>query len=129
MEFTSKKKLSIGQKIERIRTYRGFKQEYLAAKLGVSQQQVSKIEQQEEIEESLLKQIAEVLGVSPEVIENFDDEKITQVINNQYNFYNTEVKDNATHNFIFNPLEKIAELYERLLTSEREKNELLKNQS
>lgn len=123
----NKKPLSIGQKVERIRTFRGFKQEYLASKLGVSQQTVSKIEQQEEIEEDLLKQIAEALGVTPEVIKNFDEDKITYIINHQYNIYNNEIKDNATNNFVFNPIEKIAELYERLLTTEREKNELLKN--
>jgi len=122
----NKKPLSIGQKVERIRTFRGFKQEYLASKLGVSQQTVSKIEQQEEIEDDLLKQIAEALGVTPEVIKNFDEDKITYIINHQYNIYNNEIKDNATNNFVFNPIEKIAELYERLLKTEREKNELLK---
>lgn len=123
-----KKPLSMGQKVERIRVFRGIKQEFLANKLGVSQPQVSKIEQQDEIEESLLNQIAEILGVTPETIKNFDEENLTYHINNQYNFYNTEIKDNATNNFVFNPIEKIAELYERLLDSEREKNELLKNQ-
>jgi len=122
----NKKPLSLGQKIERVRTFRGFKQEYLASKLGVSQQTVSKIEQQEEIEEALLEQIAEALGVTPEVIKNFDDDKITYIINHQYNIYNNEIKDNATNNFVFNPIEKIAELYERLLKTEREKNELFK---
>ena len=122
----NKKPLSLGQKVERIRMFRGFKQEYLASKLGVSQQTVSKIEQQEEIEENLLRQIAEALGVTPEVIRNFDEDKITYVINHQYNIYNNEIKDNATNNFVFNPIEKIAELYERLLKTEREKNELLK---
>ncbi len=125
----NKKPLSIGQKVERIRTFRGFKQEYLASKLGVSQQTVSKIEQQEEIEEDLLKQIAEALGVTPEVIRNFDEDKITYHINNVYDVHDFEIKDNG--NFIaqqVNPIEKIAELYERLLQSEREKLELLKNQ-
>ena len=125
----NKKPLSIGQKVERIRTFRGFKQEYLASKLGVSQQTVSKIEQQEEIEEALLKQIAEALGVTPELIKNFDDDKITYHINNVYDVHDFEIKDNG--NFIaqqVNPIEKIAELYERLLQSEREKLELLKNQ-
>lgn len=126
METTAKRTLTLGQKIERIRSFRGFKQEFLAAKLGVSQQQISKLEQQENIEDHMLNQIAEALGVTPEFIRDFDDEKITQVINHQYNFYNTEIKDNATNNFVFNPIEKIAELYERLLSSEREKNELLK---
>ncbi len=125
----NKKPLSLGQKVERIRMFRGFKQEYLASKLGVSQQTVSKIEQQEEIEEDLLRQIAEALGVTPEVIRNFDDDKITYHINNVYDVHDFEIKDNG--NFIaqqVNPIEKIAELYERLLQSEREKLELLKSQ-
>lgn len=128
----TRKPLSIGQKVERIRMFRGIKQEYLASKLGISQPQVSKIEQQEEIEEDLLKQIADILGVTPEAIKNFDDEKITYNINNYYDIHDIEIKDNASSNFVaqqFNPIEKITELYERLLTSEREKIELLKGKS
>lgn len=128
----TRKPLSIGQKVERIRMFRGIKQEYLASKLGISQPQVSKIEQQEEIEEDLLKQIADILGVTPEAIKNFDDEKITYNINNYYDIHDIEIKDNASSNFVaqqFNPIGKITELYERLLTSEREKIELLKGKS
>jgi transcriptional regulator with XRE-family HTH domain len=128
----TKKSLNIGQKIERVRLFRGIKQEYLASKLGVSQPQISKIEKQDEIEEELLKQIADILGVSPEVIKNFDDEKITYNINNYYDIHDIEIKDNASSNFVaqqFNPIDKITELYERLLNSEREKNELLKEKS
>ena len=128
----TRKPLSIGQKVERIRMFRGIKQEYLASRLGISQPQVSKIEQQEEIEEDLLKQIADILGVTPESIKNFDDEKITYNINNYYDIHDIEIKDNASNNFVaqqFNPIEKITELYERLLTSEREKIELLKGKS
>lgn len=128
----TRKPLSMGQKVERIRMFRGIKQEYLANKLGISQPQVSKIEQQEEIEESLLKQIAEVLGVTPEAIKNFDDDRITYTINNFYDIHDIEIKDNASSNFVaqqFNPVEKITELYERLLNSEREKAELLKGKT
>ncbi|WCT13458.1 helix-turn-helix domain-containing protein [Mucilaginibacter jinjuensis] len=124
----SKQRLSMGQKVERIRNFRGIKQEYMANRLGISQSQVSKIEQEEEIGDELLKQIAEILGVTPEAIKNFDDEKITYNINNYYDIHDIEIKDNASSNFVaqqFNPLEKITELYERLLTSEREKLELL----
>jgi transcriptional regulator with XRE-family HTH domain len=128
----TKKSLSIGQKVERIRMFRGIKQEYLASRLGISQPQVSKIEQQEEIEEELLKQIADILGVTTEAIKNFDEEKVTYNINNYYDIHDIEIKDNASNNFVaqqFNPIEKITELYERLLTSEREKIELLKGKS
>lgn len=128
---SSKKRLSIGQKVERIRLFRGVKQEYVANKLGISQQQYSKIEQQEKIEDDVLEKIAEILGVTMETIKNFDDDKVTYNINNFYDIHDIEIKDNASSNFVaqqFNPIEKINELYERLLASEREKIEILKNQ-
>ena len=58
----------VGRNLQRIRVYLGMKQEALAADLGVNQQIISKIEKQEEIEEGFLKRIAEVLGISEEVI-------------------------------------------------------------
>ena len=105
--------------------YFGVKQEALAADLGITQQEVSKIEQQEEIEEEVLSQIANVLGVSSEVIRDFDVERAIYNINN--------IRDNTFEQGAtsiaqqFNPIEKIIELYERLLQSEREKVDLLKN--
>lgn len=132
----TRKPLSMGQKVERIRMFRGIKQEYLANKLGISQPQVSKIEQQEEIEENLLTQIAEILGVSTETIKNFDEDKVTYNISNLYHIHDNEfkihdneMKDNASGSFNaqqFNESEKIIELYERLLKSERELMELRK---
>lgn len=124
MTESTKPPLTIGQKVERIRMFKGLKQEYVASRLGISQPQFSKIEQSDKIEEQLLKQIAEILEVTPQAIENFEDEKVTYIINHQYNFHHTEIKDNASSNFIFNPIEKITELYERLLVSEKEKASL-----
>jgi len=105
--------------------YFGIKQEALAADLGMSQQEVSKIEQQEEIEEEVLTKIADVLGVSPEVIRDFDVERAIYNINNIRD--NTFEQGSTSIAQQFNPLEKIIELYERLLQSERDKVDLLKN--
>ena len=69
----------VGRNLQRIRVYLGMKQEALAADLGVNQQIISKIEKQEEIEEGFLKRIAEVLGISEEVIKDFDVEKFSEV--------------------------------------------------
>jgi transcriptional regulator with XRE-family HTH domain len=106
--------------------YFGVKQEALAADLGISQQDVSKIEQQEEIDEGMLSQIAGVLGVSSEVIRDFDVERAIYNINNSYS--DATIAEGSTAVVLqINPIEKIVELYERLLKSEREKIELLKN--
>ncbi|TWI77939.1 helix-turn-helix protein [Lacibacter cauensis] len=124
MEKTSKR--HIGRNVQRMRIYFGIKQETLANELDMSQQAVSKLEQQEEIEPALLKKISEVIGVSPEMIENFDADKAIYNINN-YNYPDATISEGATAIVQqINPVEKIVELYERLLKSEREKIELLK---
>jgi len=107
----------LGRKISRIRELRGMKQDALAAELGISQQAVSKLEQSEEIEDSTLEKVAKALGVTSEGIKHFTEETI---FNNINNFHDNSIQNN------FNPIEKIVELYERLLASEREKVEILK---
>jgi transcriptional regulator with XRE-family HTH domain len=118
---TATKPNHIGRKISRIRELRGMKQETLAEELGISQQAVSKIEQSEKIEEEKLEQIANVLGVTKEGIEKFSDEAILNIISNTFTS-----NDSSTINAInvqpnFNPLDKVVELYERLLQAEKEK--------
>lgn len=125
----------IGRNVQRVRMYFGIKQEALAADLGISQPEVSKIENQDEIEEGLLSQIANALGVSSELIRGFDVEKAIYNINNirdntfeQGSTSIAQFEQGATSIAPqINPLDKIVELYERLLQSEREKIDLLKN--
>src|ERR1700761_8483947 len=114
--------LHIGRKINRIRELRGMKQEALAAELGISQQMVSKIEQSEKVEDEVLEKIASALGVSAEGIKKFSEEAVFTNISNTFNDTSYLI------NYQFNPVEKIVELYERLLASEREKIEMLKSQ-
>ena len=114
-----------GKNVQRVRVYFGVKQEALATELGISQQAISKIEKQEEIEEEVLSKIAEVLGVSPELIKNFDEERAVYNINNNSFRDNTFQEGASAIAQQFNPVEKIVELYERLLKSEREKIEIL----
>ena len=119
------RKRHTGRNVQRVRMYFGVKQEALAADLGITQQEVSKIEQQEEIDEEMLSQIANVLGVSSEVIRDFDVERAIYNINNIRDNTFEQGATSIAQQFI--PIEKIIELYERLLQSEREKVDLLKN--
>lgn len=102
----------IGRKISRIRELRGMKQEALAQVLGVSQQTVSNFENSEEVEESRLGEIATALGVTLEGLKHFTEES---VFNNINNFHDNAIQNN------FNPIEKVIELYERLLQAEKDK--------
>jgi transcriptional regulator with XRE-family HTH domain len=119
--------LHIGRKISKIRELRGMKQEGLASLMGVSQQSISKIEQSEEVEDLALERIAEALGVTAEAIKNFSEESVFNYFNN---FSDNSINQGpiGSNNICnFNPIEKVVELYERLLASEREKIELMKN--
>ncbi|RZK53354.1 MAG: XRE family transcriptional regulator [Pedobacter sp.] len=118
-------KMHLGRKISRIRELRGMKQEALATELGISQQAISKLEQSEEIEDSTLEKIASALGLPTDAIRNFNEEAVFNIIGNTFT---DSSSNNNNYLCTINPLEKIIELYERLLASEREKSELMKKQ-
>ena len=119
----------IGRKISRIRELRGMKQEALAEALNISQQAVSKIEQSEDIEDGKLEEIAKVLGVTKEGIENFSEEAVFNIINNTYNNTSSDnstlIASSVNYQPNFNTTEKLVELYERLLKAEKDKIEYL----
>src|SRR5690606_40467783 len=102
---TATKPNHIGRKISRIRELRGMKQETLSEELGISQQAVSNLEQSGKIEDHKLEQIAKVLGVTKEGIENFSEES---VFNNINNFNDNSVNNGPlnNHHCTFNPLDK-----------------------
>jgi transcriptional regulator with XRE-family HTH domain len=119
---TATKQKHIGRNISRIRELRGMKQEALAIAIGVSQQSVSNIEGSETIDETVLEKISAVLNVSAESIKQFSEEAVFNIINNTF----TDSSSN-NNNYLcsINPLDKILELYERLLQAEKDKIDYL----
>ncbi|MBD3584109.1 helix-turn-helix domain-containing protein [Flavobacterium selenitireducens] len=115
----STKQNHIGRKISRIRELRGMKQEALADFLGISQQAISSIENSQDVDDNKLSQIASALGVTKEGIKQFSEEAVFNIINNTFTDYSSNNNNYLCH---INPLEKIVELYERLVETEREKN-------
>lgn len=111
----------IGRNISRIRELKGMKQEALATAIGVSQQSVSNIEASETIEEEKLVEVAKALGVSVEAIKNFSEENVI----NYFNTFNDSQGNFGSSNCTFNPLDKVVELYERLVQAEKDKVEYL----
>lgn len=116
--------LSKGQKIEQIRKLMGISQTELGKRLAISKQAVSKMERTEKISRNRLDSIATVLDISADAIEDFTQEKIEFHIRNMY--------DNSTayaHNFECSnsPIDKVIELYERLLQLEKDKVQILKD--
>lgn len=119
----SETKQHIGRKIVRIRELRGMKQGALASAIGVSQQTISRIEQSESIDDEKLAEIAAALEVSVEAIKNFSEDAAINHMNNIHNNHDNSV--NAVVYYQMSPIDKITELYERLLESERKKCEML----
>lgn len=120
-------KIHHGRNIKRFREMMGIKQEALAFSLGPdwSQKKISLLEQKEEVEEELLRQVGEILRIPVEAFQNFDEEQAITVISSTFNDNSSVVSKNP----IFNPIdqliklhdEKIA-LYERML---KEKDEMM----
>ncbi|MRX41095.1 helix-turn-helix domain-containing protein [Flavobacterium sp. LC2016-23] len=124
---TATKPNHIGRKISRIRELKDMKQEALAQALGTNQQAVSIMENSETIDEEKLVEVAKALGVSVEAIKNFSEEA---VFNYFHNYYDTKDSvfnsgSHSTNHCNFNPLDKVVELFERLVQSEKEKVEYL----
>lgn len=118
-----------GRNVKRIREILGIKQETLAIDLGLSQQAISSLEQKETLDVSTLEKVAKTLGVTAEAIKNFNDEAAINFFNT-FNDNSVSVNQGTTENnnyqCTFNPFDKIVELYEALLRSEREKIEMLR---
>lgn len=118
-----------GRNVKRFREMLGIKQEGLALELGEdwNQRKISLLEQKEVIEEDLLAEVARVLKVPVEAIKNFDEEAAVNVISNTASFENCNQPAFFNFHPSFNPIDKIVELYEALVKSEKEKVELLQN--
>ncbi|PTX14717.1 DNA-binding XRE family transcriptional regulator [Pontibacter mucosus] len=136
METAARKQpIHLGDHVRRMRTALGVKQAALATELGTTQQNISRIEQEEEVDDMTLERIAKALGVTAEAIKNFTEEGTVFHIQNMHDHSSAGagVGNCNQHTFNFNAVEKIIELYDALLKSEREKVELLerllKNQS
>ena len=121
---TAIKPKHIGRNISRIRELKDMKQDALAFALGITQQTISNIENSETVDEHSLVEIANALGVSVEAIKNFSDEAVFSYFNN---FYDNSQGANFgyNNNCTFNPLDKVVELYERLVQAEKDKVEYL----
>jgi transcriptional regulator with XRE-family HTH domain len=84
----------IGEKIRQIRELKGYSQEYLAEKLGISQRAYSKIERSEiKIDWEKIQDIASIFEMEPLDIVSFDDSLI-------FNYCHQSGKIETINNYI-----------------------------
>ncbi|MGC1631494.1 MAG: helix-turn-helix transcriptional regulator [Gelidibacter sp.] len=122
-------KIHQGRNIKRFREMLGIKQEALAYELGEdwNQKKISILEQKNQIETPLLKQISEVLNIPVEAFQNFDEEQAVNLIS--CTFSDNAMFNNRIEIQNINPIDKIIRLhdekialYERML---KEKDEMM----
>jgi len=113
----SEKTVHIGRNIKRIRELLGVKQDALAITLGDdwNQQKISYLEAKDEVDGPLLDQVAKALKVTPEAIRGFSEESAMNIISNTFNSHDNSTLHAINYQPTFNPIDKIIELYERML--------------
>jgi transcriptional regulator with XRE-family HTH domain len=118
-------KIHEGRNVKRFREMLGIKQDALAYELGEdwNQQKIPLLEQKETIDAPLLQRVADIMKLPVDAFKNMSDDQAVNIISNTFN-------DNANGynyypTFQFNPIEKMIELYERMLQQQKEMIEKL----
>lgn len=118
-----------GRNIRRTRIEKNIKQEALSGLVHLSQPAISKYEKTRVIDDEMLHRFARALDVPFEYLKELEEDAQTVVFENNtvnntdHGGANTHVgySENLENNVIFNPIDKITELYERLLKEKDEK--------
>lgn len=117
-------KIHEGRNVKRFREMLGIKQDALAYELGEdwNQKKISLLEQKEKIEKPLLEQISNALKIPVEAFQNFDEEAAVSFINtfNDNSANHGTIGNNYNCELNFNPVDKMVELYERMLQQQKE---------
>ena len=119
---TNEKIVHEGRNVKRIREMLGVKQDALAFDLGLSQQAISQLEQKEALDAEMLEKIAKVLKVPIEAIKNFDEQAAINIIATTFSSHDHSTMNGVNFYPTFNPIDKVIELYERML---KDKNDLI----
>jgi len=123
-------KINEGYNLKRIREIIGLKQETLGSRCPskFSQQRISEFENMVQIDEPILEELALALGVTPEFIRNFKEEKVIYNIQSNRNTFKDHSKDQSSQQH-YQPTitndaaDKIASLLEKFIQEDRAKTE------
>ncbi len=108
----------VGAKIAKVRNLRGWTQIELGKKLGgMSKSAVSRLEQSEELEPEVLKQVCDALEVTVEGLNNFDEDAALHLTANFYEGSTVTASSINSHTSIVHhyPVDEIIKIYEKQL--------------
>ena len=111
------------------RKLRGKSQGEMASGLGISKQALSKLEQSETISKERFYQIARLMEVSAEALQNFDENDFPFDLDDDFTYSNkrTAERSEQLDAIIVCPIAKISQFYAGLLEKEQEKSAILSN--
>ncbi len=102
--------MHLGRNIAKLRAVKGYKQEEFAKLLKISQQALSRLENKKEVDEDILKLVADKLEVPIEAIQAFNSDSFINNFNQK-----VEQVNNQVETININPFEKIEELYKQII--------------
>ncbi len=121
MEATTVKKSNHGANVRRWREWRNINQDVLAEQIGVSQATFSGYEKKDKLEQEVLEKIAKALNIPVEAITEMEEGSTINIVANTFDNYSSAVNWCPS----FNPIDKVVELYDKLLQAEKEKVAML----
>lgn len=128
IEEIQRERVHHGHNVRRVRREKGMKQDVLADSVHLGQQSISRYESMKEIDDEMLGRFAKALGVPVEYLKTLEEDAPIMIFENntaesQYGDAAAGVGNDNINNSTktFNPMEKVVELYERLLSQEKEK--------
>ncbi|WP_233589255.1 DUF677 domain-containing protein [Gynurincola endophyticus] len=92
-----------------------------------NQQKISLLEQKETVEPALLQEVARILKFPVELFSTFNEDQPVNIVRNTFtdSFNDSKNAFASYNNCTFNPLDKMVELYERMLRQQKEMIEKL----
>lgn len=110
---------NLGLKIKKVREIKGYSQEYISTQMGITQNSYSKIERGEtNLSVNKLIEICKILDIEMSTLLNFDEKMVFNNCTQSGNF-------GENNTFVYNTIDKIQELYEKIIKSKDEEIERL----
>src|SRR5690606_22236290 len=108
--------MHLGYNIHRFRSFRGMKQQDIAKRLKMTQQNYSLIEKSEHVDDNLLERISDILECDPAFIKGLPE---------TLHIYSDNQQGGNVVNYDLSDSDKIIKVYERILKTERNRIKML----
>jgi len=121
--FKDNEAVHLGNNVRRIREIIGMKQYALADECKWSQQQMSKLENSENIDDVTLETIAGKLGVTSEFIKSFKEERAIYNIQSNNTFHDNSSTQHYKPTISNDPANQIVKLLEKFVQDDQKKTQ------